>query len=87
MSENVISTEYTGRVAIITIDNDKKLNALNQAQYYALSKALREVATHDEVYITLLIGKGRYFSAYVTLSPCSCFPVQRREKKKNWRIR
>jgi Delta3-Delta2-enoyl-CoA isomerase len=60
---NVIGVEYRGRVAIITISNEKKLNALSQMQYYALAQALREVATHDEVYITLLIGKGRFFSA------------------------
>ena len=59
----VVSVEYKGRLAIITLDNDKKLNALSQMQYYDLSQKLREVATHDEVYITLLIGKGRYFSA------------------------
>ena len=61
-----IKVEYQGRVAIITIDNDTKLNALNQSGYYDLAQALREVATHDEVFITLLIGKGRYFSAYAT---------------------
>ncbi|KAK0738549.1 ClpP/crotonase-like domain-containing protein [Schizothecium vesticola] len=60
---SVITTSYRGRVAVITINNPQKLNALNQQQYYALSQALREVATHDEVFITLLIGKGRYFSA------------------------
>ncbi|KAK3944578.1 ClpP/crotonase-like domain-containing protein [Diplogelasinospora grovesii] len=66
--DSVISVEYTGRVAIITINNDKKLNALSQAQYYDLAQKLREVATHDEVYITLLIGKGRYFSAGADVS-------------------
>lgn len=60
---NIIHVEYRGRVAILTIDNDKKLNALTQLQYYDLAQKLREVATHDEVYITVLIGKGRYFSA------------------------
>ena len=50
-------------MAVITIDNDKKLNALSQSQYYDLSQRMREVATHDEVYITFLTGKGRYFSA------------------------
>ena len=60
---SVISTEYKGRVAVITIANEKKLNALNQLQYYALAQALREIATHDEVFITLIIGKGRFFSA------------------------
>lgn len=63
MSESVISVEYKGRVAIITIQNEPKLNALNQAGYYELAEKLREVADHDEVYITLLTGKGRFFSA------------------------
>lgn len=62
-SPSVISVEYRGRVAVITIANEKKLNALNQAQYYELSQAMREVATHDEVYVTVLLGKGRFFSA------------------------
>ncbi|KLU81498.1 Delta(3,5)-Delta(2,4)-dienoyl-CoA isomerase [Magnaporthiopsis poae ATCC 64411] len=70
-SGSVISVEYRGRLAIITIDNEKKLNALDQRGYYDLSQRLREVATHDEVYITLLTAKGRYFSAGadVTLVP------------------
>lgn len=68
-SPSVITTDYRGRVAVITINNPQKLNALNQQQYYALSQALREVATHDEVFITLLIGKGRYFSAYAPFPP------------------
>lgn len=60
---SVIDLEYRGRVAVITVNNAKKLNALTQMQYYDLATKLREVATHDEVYITLLTGKGRYFSA------------------------
>ena len=60
---SVIEAEYRGRVAVITINNEKKLNALTQMQYYELATKLREVATHDEVYITLLTAKGRYFSA------------------------
>ena len=71
--DNVISVEYRERVAIITIDNAKKLNALSQAQYYALAQTLREVAKRDDIFITVLIGKGRFFSAYVpplpTLTP------------------
>ncbi|KAM7202136.1 ClpP/crotonase-like domain containing protein [Naviculisporaceae sp. PSN 640] len=59
----VIQVEYKGRLAIITINNEKKLNALNAAQYHELAEAMNEVAKHDEVYITLLTGKGRYFSA------------------------
>ncbi|KAM0284967.1 hypothetical protein ACHAQH_001656 [Verticillium albo-atrum] len=65
---NVISLEYRGRVALLTIDNDAKLNALNQENYYDLSQKLREIATHNEVFITVLIGKGRYFSAGADVS-------------------
>lgn len=68
-TESPIKLEYRGRLAIITIDNPKKLNALDQSGYYDLAQKLREVATHDEVFITLLIGKGRYFSAYVFTTP------------------
>ena len=67
--DDTIRIEYTGRVAIITINNPRKLNALNQLQYYRLSQALREVATHNEVFVTLLIGTGRFFSAYDSSSP------------------
>lgn len=73
MSGSVISVEYRGRLAIITIDNEKKLNALDQQGYYDLSQRMREVATHDEVYITLLTAKGRYFSAYESpVLACMC---------------
>lgn len=59
----IIELEYRGRLAIITINNPAKLNALGMQQYFELSQALREVAAHPEVFITLIIGKGRYFSA------------------------
>lgn len=58
-----IKVSYSGRIATITIDNDKKLNALDMDGYYALSKAMRAVALRDDIYITILTGKGRYFSA------------------------
>lgn len=63
MADSVTTIEYKGRVAILTIDNQAKLNALTQQQYYDIAKKLREVATHDEVYVTVLLAKGRYFSA------------------------
>ncbi|KAI0017338.1 ClpP/crotonase [Xylariomycetidae sp. FL0641] len=65
---DVIKVSYSGRVATITIDNEKKLNALDQDGYYALSKALREIAQRDDIYITILTGKGRYFSAGADVS-------------------
>ena len=65
MSSNnkVISPEYRGRLAIITIANESKLNALSQQDYYELAQSLREIATHDEVFITVILAQGRFFSA------------------------
>jgi len=60
---DLIKVSYSGRIATITIDNDRKLNALNMEGYFAMSQALREIATRDDIYITILTGKGRYFSA------------------------
>ncbi|TGO63221.1 hypothetical protein BCON_0014g00100 [Botryotinia convoluta] len=63
-----VTLEYKGRIAVITIDNEKKLNALTQDGYYLIAKFMREIATHDEVFITVLTGKGRYFSAGADVS-------------------
>lgn len=64
MADSVVTLEYKGRVAVLTIRNEAKLNALNGAQYYEIAQKLREIATHDEVFVTVLLAKGRYFSAY-----------------------
>ena len=41
---------------------------MTQDHYYTLSKYLREIAARADVNITILTGKGRYFSAYVAHS-------------------
>lgn len=61
--EQAISLEIRGKVAIITISNEKKLNAMTQDMYFRISQLLREVAKKDDVFITVLAGKGRFFSA------------------------
>ena len=60
-----INVEFRGRIAIIEINRPEKLNALPKEGFYRLSQCLRDVDLHDEVSVTLLIGKGRFFSAYV----------------------
>lgn len=62
-ANDTVRVEYRGRIAIITIDNKKKLGALDGDGYYLLAKYMREVATHDEVHITVLTGTGGFFSA------------------------
>ncbi|KAJ5819171.1 hypothetical protein N7474_004762 [Penicillium riverlandense] len=67
MAEPVL-LEYRGPVAIVTLNNPKKLNAQSKDGFYQIAKYLREIATHDEVLITVLTGAGRYFSAGADVS-------------------
>ena len=64
--EQWITLEYQDRIAIITINRPDKLNALPKDGFYRITQCLREIETHDEVLVTLLTGKGRFFCAYVT---------------------
>lgn len=67
-SSDAVTLTSRGKIAIITLNLPKKLNALTQDLYYRLSCLMREVAAMDDIYITLLTGKGRYFSACVARS-------------------
>jgi len=64
-NEQLITVTYQDRVAIITLNRPDKLNALNVDLYYLLGERLREVDKRDDIYITVLTGTGRFFSAYV----------------------
>lgn len=65
--EEAITLTTSGKVAVITLNLPHKLNALTQELYFRLATLLREAGAHDDIFITVLTGKGRYFSAYV---PC-----------------
>ena len=70
---DAITLTTRGKIAIITLNLPQKLNALTQDLYYRLSCLMRDVAARDDIYITILTGKGRYFSAYVALiRPLRC---------------
>lgn len=62
-NEDLIKLTYQDRIAIITLSRPEKLNALNQDLYYLLGERLREVDKQDNIFITILTGKGRFFSA------------------------
>ncbi|KAL5395268.1 hypothetical protein PMIN06_003093 [Paraphaeosphaeria minitans] len=69
MAEAPVTVEYKSNgIAIVTLNQPKKLNALNQDGYFQLAVALREVAERDDIYITVLTGKGRFFSAGADVS-------------------
>lgn len=67
--EQEVTLETRGHIAIISLNLPKKLNALNGDHYFRLAKLMKEVAVMDNIHITVLTGKGRYFSAYVLPLP------------------
>ncbi|KAJ5669320.1 hypothetical protein N7462_010390 [Penicillium macrosclerotiorum] len=62
-NEQLITLSYRDRVAIVTLNRPDKLNALNQDLYYLLGERLREIDQREDIYITVLTGTGRFFSA------------------------
>ncbi|KAF7717666.1 Enoyl-CoA hydratase/isomerase family protein [Penicillium ucsense] len=62
-NEELIKVSYQDRIAIVTLNRPDKLNALNQDLYYLLGERLREIDQREDIYITVLTGTGRFFSA------------------------
>ncbi|EPS28611.1 hypothetical protein PDE_03557 [Penicillium oxalicum 114-2] len=62
-NEELIKVSYQDRIAIVTLNRPDKLNALNQELYYLLGERLREIDQREDIYITVLTGTGRFFSA------------------------
>jgi len=65
--ETAILFEKRGKVAIITLNAEKKLNAMNMACYFRIAKLLHEISEMSDVIVTVVTGKGRFFSAYVPI--------------------
>jgi Delta3-Delta2-enoyl-CoA isomerase len=62
-NKDLITLTYQGHIAIITLNQASKLNALDRGLYYLLGERLREVEKREDVFITVLTGTGRFFSA------------------------
>ncbi|KAF2167602.1 hypothetical protein M409DRAFT_66091 [Zasmidium cellare ATCC 36951] len=58
-----VEYEVDGKTAIITLNNPAKLNAINLDMFAQLGHHLRAAAADPNIYITLLTGKGRFFSS------------------------
>lgn len=63
MEETDILYEVKGKVTIITLNVEKKLNALNGPQYLQLSKYIDEADKEEDTIATIIQSTGRYFSA------------------------
>jgi len=84
MSSQDITLETRGKVAIITLNLPKKLNALNQDLYFRLAALMEQVAAMDNITVTLLTGNGRYFSAGADVSISRDGPTNPQELHKHW---
>ncbi|KAF2755593.1 d3,d2-enoyl-CoA isomerase-like protein [Pseudovirgaria hyperparasitica] len=69
--DEAVTIEYRGKIAIITLNLPKKLNALSHALYFRIACLLHEIAARDDIFITLLAAKGRFFSAGADISRIS----------------
>lgn len=58
-----VQCQIKGTVAILRINQPKKLGALSQDLFFNLSQWLRYIDGLDDVFITVLAGTGRFFSA------------------------
>ena len=69
-----VALHTEGKIAYIRINIPEKLGALTQDLYYHLAYLMREVAKRDDIYITILKGTGRYFSAGADVSVALSLP-------------
>lgn len=70
VSDRAATLEFLDKTAVITIVNhDEPGNSRQHSKL--LAALLEEVAQHNEVLVTLIIGNGRDFSAYVMPPSCS----------------
>ncbi|HEY7804147.1 MAG TPA: enoyl-CoA hydratase-related protein, partial [Orrella sp.] len=63
MSENLILQTIEGRVAILTLNRPKALNALNDALMDELGAALAKLDADDEIGAIVLTGSEKAFAA------------------------
>lgn len=61
--EEAVTYRTQGRIAIITLNQPKKLNAMNASYYYRVSCLLRDIADNPDISVTVITGTGRFFSA------------------------
>lgn len=68
-ANNAITLVVEGNISIISLNLPKKLNALTTSLYYRLGSLVREADAHPDTLVTLIIGTGRFFSAYFCQPP------------------
>lgn len=67
MSEQRVTIERRGHVAVVTLSRPDKRNALDPAMFEALDEAARELAADRELRAVVLAGAGKCFCAGIDL--------------------
>jgi enoyl-CoA hydratase/carnithine racemase len=67
MSEQRVSIERRGHVAVVTLTRPEKRNALDPASFDALDAAARELSADRELRAVVLAGAGKSFCAGIDL--------------------
>jgi enoyl-CoA hydratase/carnithine racemase len=58
-----VTTEVRGRVLLVRLDRDAKLNAMDHAMTLGLDAAMNQLEDDPELWVGVLAGMGRAFSA------------------------
>ena len=64
-----VLTERRGRVLLIRLDRDAKLNAMDHAMTLGLDAAMNQLEDDAELWVGVLTGNGRAFSAGIAKAP------------------
>lgn len=68
MDETLVQYEVCGAVALVRMDNPRRLNGWTVSMQASLSRAFEKAASSPEVGALVLTGTGEYYSAGVDLS-------------------
>lgn len=60
--EEIVILRIQGQIAIIIINNSKKIGALRPQDSYRISCLLHDIAAMPQITVTVLTGTGRFYS-------------------------
>lgn len=58
-----VELEVLGGVAVVTLNRPEKLNSITNEDVFQIGTYLEDIAKLDDVFVTVLIGTGRFFSS------------------------
>lgn len=68
MSESLVLVETHGRVAVLTLNRPKALNALNDAMITELATAARKIEADESISVMVITGNAKAFAAGADIS-------------------